>query len=389
MVKKRLLLLLILAALASVVFIVFSSREPVLTITIEPKDATVLIDGKKIDGAQKGVRVARGNHEIQAVKEGYYPYLQTMTVDGNASQAIILIPRQNGASQEPSAVLNVPSYSAGAFQPISSDTLIAINNNNSFLIKISKSGISTLYAKPVYSYSFVNPYVALIERGDLNKIAVINIETNQIITFDAKDISPVISISLNPDLKNMFLLGKHNPATRATVLYSNPLNKFLPEEKGSFFADSVQSLSGGSAILSLSADAANLSKFSVFDLVNSKYLYETKGNGALVSPYYENMAVYSTDNIAVVSLSSYIQKVYPFSSENQKIFWKTQNILGVLTNTFPGAKISFIDTQSGSQTSNIEVPQLNQVSVRFVLGYFENTLYLQDADGKIWSINPP
>jgi len=389
MTKKILFILLTLAALASVLFIIFISRRPILTLSVEPKDATVLIDGEEAGTGPVKLRVTKGEHQIQVIKEGYHPYLQELMVNENTAQSVILIPIQEQTSPEQFVPLSIPPYSADLFQPISPDSLIAINKNNSYLIKITKSGTTTLYAKPVYAYSFVNPYVALIERGNLNKIAVINIENGQIISSDAKEVSPVISISLNPDGKSMFLLGKYNPATRASILYLSPLDKFLPEEKGSFVADAVQSLPDDKIVLSLSADAADLSRFSVFDLVNSKYLYQAKGNGILLSPYYESLAVYSSNNIAIVSLKSFKSKNYPFSFENQKIFWKTQSSLGILTNSFPGVKVSLIDIQSGSQTSSIKIPQLDQISVRFILGYLENTLYLLDADGKIWPIALP
>lgn len=389
MTKKILFILLTLAALVSVLFIIFVSRRPTLTLSVEPKDATVLIDGKKIDKVQLKLRVAKGKHEIQAIKEGYHPYLQEITINENVSQSIVLIPIQEQVVQEQPIPLSIPPYSADLFQPISPDILIAINRNNSFLIKITKSGTTTLYAKPVYAYSFVNPYVALIEKGNLDKITVINIENGQLVSFDAKQVSPVISISLNPDGKSIFLFGKYNPATRAAILYLSPLNKFLPEEKGSFVADTVRSLPDNKIVLSLSADAADLSRFSVFDVTNAKYLYQTTGSGILVSPIYENLAVYSTNNVKVVSLSSFNQKTFPFSFENQKIFWKTQSSLGILTNSFPGIKVSLIDVQSGSQTSSIKIPQLDQISVRFILGYLENTLYLLDTDGKVWPVALP
>ena len=381
--------MLVLSTLASVLIIVFVSKEPTLTLSVEPKDATVLIDGKKLNNLQLKTRVSKGEHEIQVSKEGYRPYLQGTLVNKNTTLSIILIPAEEQVAKDQPLTLNVPPYAADFAQPASPDSLIAIDKKNFFLIRITKSGITTLYAKPVYSYAFVNPYVALIEKGGLDKIAIINIENGLVKNFDVKTILPVISISLDPSIKTVFLLGKHDPATRTATLYSSPIDKIILEDRGSFNADTIQSLLNNKIVFSLSADAADLSKFSVFDLVNSKYLYQTKGSGILTSPYYENLVVYSSSGISVVSLESFVSKKYPFSFGNQKVFWKTQSVLGILTNTFPGVKISSIDTQSGSQISNIEVPQLNQISVRFVIGYLEHTLYFMDADGKIWSVTLP
>ncbi|MEK7061366.1 MAG: PEGA domain-containing protein [Patescibacteria group bacterium] len=389
MIKKRLFILLILLALTSIALIAFVSQKPVFSLSVEPKDSLILIDGKEVGKTQVKLRVVKGNHQIQAIKDGYHPYLQDVVINKNISQSIVLVPVQELVNPGKPVSLNIPAYSADLFWPVSSDTLIAVNQNNSFLIKIVKSVVSTLYAKPIYSYSFVNPLVALIEKGNLDKVAVLNIENGQSVNFNAKEISLVISVSLDPDVKTLFLLGKLDPAARTATLYSTPLDKFSPEPKGSFKADSVLSLPGNNILLTLTADAADLSKFSVFDITNDKYLYQGTGNGVLLSPYYENLAIYSTNAVGVVSLRSFVQKDFPFSFEKQKLFWKTQNILGILTNMLPGVKVSSINVESGIQTSAVEIPELSQVSVRSVLGYIENTLYLQDADGKIWPINLP
>ncbi len=389
MTKKIIIILTVLISITSLIFIFIVSKKPTLSLTIEPQGSTVLIDGAEIKNKALKIKVDQGIHEIQVVKEGYRPYQQEITIKEDYSQKIVLIPIDQEIVKEEPKILKISPYFAEDFRPISDKALIAINKNNSYLVKITDSGVTTLYSKPVYTYSYVYPFVALIEKGGQDKIVIINIENNQTKIYDARTISPIISIALETGAKKMFLLGKQDLSTRTSVLYTSPIEAFNPNEIGSFVADSLHSLPENKIVFSLSADAMDLSKFSVYDLSNSKYLYQTKGNGVLISPSFYNLVFYSSDNIILFNLDTTETKNHPFSFANQKVFWKDDNTLGILSNKYPGVSISLINFVSGYQTSNIDIPQLNQISIRFILGSYNNVLYLLDAEGKTWSVNLP
>lgn len=389
MTKKIIIVLTVLISIVSLVFIFIVSKKPTLSLIVEPQGSTVLVDGVEIKNKDLKIKTEKGVHEIQVVKEGYRPYQQEITIKEDYTQKIILVPIDQEIVKEDPKVFEISPYFAEDFRPISDQALIAINKNNSYLVKITDSGVTTLYSKPVYNYSYVYPFVALIEKEGQDKIVIINIENNQTKIYDARTLYPIISITIEAGAKKIFFLGKQDLSTRTSVLYSSPLENFAPSEIRSFIADSVQSLPENKIVFSLSADAMDLSKFSLYDLSSSKYLYQTKGNGVLISPSFYNLVFYSSDNIILLDLDTTKTKNYSFSFKNQKVFWKDDNILGILTNKYPGVNISLIDFISGYQTSNIDIPQLNQVSVRFILGSYNNTLYLLDAEGKTWSVSLP
>lgn len=386
--RKKILISLFVLALVSV-FIIFIAINKNSTINIYtvPNDATISVDNKDLGKGHVTLSVTNGKHQIRAIKDGYNAYSESLQVSKNTSQTIILTPTQTAPSQV--GTVSITPYAATSFQPVSSDTLIAIDSNNSNLIKIGKDGTTTLYAKPVYAFSFVNPYVALIEKGNRDKIAIVNIEDGSVKNFDAKGVAPVISISMGGDIKNFYFLGNYNPATRNSSLYISSLDGFSPKNEGVYTADNVSALTGNKILLTATADAADSTNFSVYDVLNKKYLYNTNGAGALVSPSYKNLAVYSSDSLRIVSLGDFSEKSYDYSFTNQKVVWADADTLIVLTNEFPGVKFYKIDTLSNSQTSNTEVTKFNQVSVRFTIGVIEKNLYLQDSEGKVWLFNLP
>lgn len=383
--KKILILMSVLALLSVFVILALVGKKSTINIYAVPEDSTISIDNKDIGKGHITLRVANGTHQIQARMDGYNTYSEKMSVSKDASQTIILT--QN--TQQQAGTVSITPFAAGSFQPVTTDTLIAIDSNNSNLIKIGKSGITTLYAKPVYAFSFANPYVALIEKGNRDKIAVINIENGNIKNFDVKSFAPVISISINSDIKNFYFLGELDPATRNSTLYLSPIDSFAPQNKGVYAADDIKALTNNKILLTLNADAADLSSFSIYDILNSKYLYRAKGNGAIISPYYKNIAIYSSNFLRTVSVSSLVEKPYSYSFDNQKVAWLDTDTLIVLTNKFPGVSFHKINIDTDSQTSNTELTKLNRVSVRFAIGVIDSNLFLQDSDGTVWSVNLP
>lgn len=374
-----------LALVSFFVILVLVGKKSTINIYAVPEDSNISVDDKDIGKGHVTLRVTNGTHQIRATRDGYNTYSEKMSINKDTSQTIILT--QN--TQQQAITVNTPPFAAGSFQPITTDTLIAIDSNNSNLIKIGKNGITTLYAKPVYAFSFANPYVALIEMGNRDKIAIVNIENGNIKNFDAKSFAPVISISINSDIKNFYFLGKLDPITRNSTLYINSLEDFNPQTKGVYAADNVKALADNKILLTLNADAADLSGFSIYSVVDKKYLYNTSGSGATISPSHKTVAFFSSNSLSSVSVDSLDKKDYGFSFTNQKIAWFDVNTLIILTNTFPGVQFNKIDTLSNSQTSKINIAKLSQISVRFVFGVIENNLFLQDSDGKIWSVNIP
>jgi hypothetical protein len=225
----------------------------------------------------------------------------------------------------------------------------------------------------------------LVEKGNRDKIAVINIESGSTKNFDAKDFSPIVSVSVGDDAKNFYFLGGYDTVTRNATLYTSSLDIFSPKSEGVCAADDIKALANNEVFLTLNADATDLSTFSIYDVSNKKYLYHTNGSGALISPSYKNVVIYSSTSLKIVSLNNLTEKFYNFSFINQKVVWFNPDILIVLMNGFPGVKFYKINASSNTQTSDYELTKLNQISVRFAIGVVENTLFLQDSVGKVWS----
>jgi hypothetical protein len=387
MFKKILIPLSVLAIIATVIIFAVINQKSVINIYTVPDDATISIDNKEVGKGHVSLGVTRGKHQVQAVRDGYNTYSESLSVTKDTTQTIALTPTQT-LLQEVNTV-NVTPYAASSFQLVTPDTLIAIDSNNSNLIKIDKNGITTLYTKPVYAFSFVKPYVALIEKGDRGKIAVINIEKGSTKIFDATKEAPVVSISISGDAKNLYFLGNYNPANRSCSLFVNSLDTYSPTNKGVLAADGVSALNNGRLLLTFSADAADASVFAVYDVSSGKYLYRTSGSGAIISPSFKNLAIYSSTSLRGVSLESFAESPFDYSLEKQKVAWLDSDILVVLTNKFPGVEYRKINVTTDTQTSNTPINKFGNMSVRSALGIIGNTLYLQDSEGKIWSIRLP
>lgn len=386
--RKKILISMFILAVASIFAIfIFASKKSTINIYVVPDDAIINVDGKDVGHGHITLSVTNGKHQINVTRDGYNTYSESFPVSKDASQTIILTSVQSG--QQPTGAVNITPYSAVSLQPISTDTLIAIDSNNSNLIKIAKNGITTLYAKPVYSFSFVNPYVTLIEAENRDKMAVINIETGTIMSIDAKAYAPIISVSISSDASSFYFLGNYDTGTRNASLYTSPLISFSPSKEGDFIADGISSLPGNEILLTSSADAADSSSFSIYDTSNKKYLFNASGDGALVSPSGKNIAIYSSSSLGIISVADLSEKSFSFSFTNQKIVWADANTLLVLTNEFPGIKFYKIDCLSNSQTSESELAKLSQVSARYLIGVIANTLFLQDSTGKVWSVALP
>jgi hypothetical protein len=381
--EKIFILIFVLALILVSIFFVIINKKSTINIYVVPNNATVYVDNKEVGKGHITTRVTNGEHKIKATRDGYNTYSEDIPVSGDTSQTIILVSSQ--ATQRPVGTVNITPYAANSFQSTSSDTLIAIDSNNSSLIKIEKNQITTLYSKPVYAFSFVKPYVVLVEKGNRDKIAVINIESGSTKNFDAKDFSPIVSVSVGDDAKNFYFLGGYDTVTRNATLYTSSLDIFSPKSEGVCAADDIKALANNEVFLTLNADATDLSTFSIYDVSNKKYLYHTNGSGALISPSYKNVVIYSSTSLKIVSLNNLTEKFYNFSFINQKVVWFNPDILIVLMNGFPGVKFYKINASSNTQTSDYELTKLNQISVRFAIGVVENTLFLQDSVGKVWS----
>jgi hypothetical protein len=381
--EKIFILIFVLALILVSIFFVIINKKSTINIYVVPNNATVYVDNKEVGKGHITTRVTNGEHQIKATRDGYNTYSEDIPVSGDTSQTIILVSSQ--ATQRPVGTVNITPYAANSFQSTSSDTLIAIDSNNSSLIKIEKNQITTLYSKPVYAFSFVKPYVVLVEKGNRDKIAVINIESGSTKNFDAKDFSPIVSVSVGDDAKNFYFLGGYDTVTRNATLYTSSLDIFSPKSEGVCAADDIKALANNEVFLTLNADATDLSTFSIYDVSNKKYLYHTNGSGALISPSYKNVVIYSSTSLKIVSLNNLTEKFYNFSFINQKVVWFNPDILIVLMNGFPGVKFYKINASSNTQTSDYELTKLNQISVRFAIGVVENTLFLQDSVGKVWS----
>ena len=90
-----------------------------------------------------------------------------------------------------------------------------------------------------------------------------NLDKNASIEIEAETISPVISVSVSPDLQNILVLGNYNPVTRQSELYLSGFEEFKPKSILSTQAEKIEALSSQRFILfeSLSIPKTNTSIF--------------------------------------------------------------------------------------------------------------------------------
>lgn len=387
--RKRLVFaLFIIVTLLASLAIIFRPKGYNLTINAEPEGSAISVSGNLSASTKFEKKLPPGSYEIIVSKEGYITERQTIRLSQGTVFDIVLTKEIDASKLKTSQVTSVKPFSTTNLSPLTKDALVGIDQATSYLVKITQKSIATLYSKPVAFYSFVPPLVALVEVNDPTKIVLLDIEKGSLRAFSAEGLSPIVSVSLAPDLKSIYFLASYNANARNSKLFSSGIDVFSPKELFVTSADKVEVASLPQVILFESADALDKSSLTVFDVEKKRAVASLTGNSYLLSPTKGVVAVQSSNSIIFVNLNTFSKKIFPFSSSN-RYAWKNDLLVVLVKNRLPGVEISYLNGQSLTTTSSLPIVALESVSVRSVAGVIGDYLFLADTQGKLWQIILP
>jgi len=265
-----------------------------------------------------------------------------------------------------------------------SGDVISINRENGTLVKISKNNTKVLYPSPVFSFSFADPFVSLVEFENRNKIVVINIASNDSFTLETKETNNTISVSINADAQKIFFLSGFNARTGVSTLYTSSLNGFSPVALIDTAATKVEALSSSSVLLIEEGEASGLGKVHIYDTKNKRLSSAFSADKYSVSPgglqlLLQTNGGFQLLNVASLSLS---QTALP---DGTRTVWESEEVVVNIKNTSRDSiEITKVKLLTGEILSR-KIAQTRQIVN--VIGITENELIASNIDGEIIKIS--
>jgi hypothetical protein len=365
-----------------------AGNKYLLSISTYPQGSTISVNNKYKSESTFSKKLSKGTYEIIVSKEGYVS--QTIKVELTKDENVVFsLKPANAVDQvEVSRFKNVGAYSIGDATKGEQDFLVAIDKRNGHLIKIDQGTISTIYAKPVYSFSFSYPLVALIEEADKSKIITIDLTNNKVSTLDASGSAPIVSVSLSKDVKSVYFLGNYDLRTRYSKLYKASLSKFVPEEIFTTQANIVNYLSESFILLLEEADGLDLSKAFILSLEDYKVKHTAMCNYYKVSSSREKIAFVSSQNITLFEINSLKTTSKSFSNI-ESADWKNDITLLVVDKTNVEQKIYYLDTNALSLTEPFTQTAVNNMDILFIVALDNKTLHYINSSGTLNKVDLP
>lgn len=388
-INKKILILFI-----SIVILIFGAyflmgKRFLLSISTYPQGSQININNKYRSSDTFSKKLTKDTYEVVVSKDGYVSQTFKFELTEDKNLVVSLNPAGVLDKVDVSRFRGVGAYSVAEITKGEQDFLVAIDKRNNYLIKISNNSNSTIYGKPVYSYSFVYPYVALIEMQDMGKIVIVDLsKNNSVSTFDAGIYSQVVSVSISKDAKNIYFLGNYDLKTGYSKLYKSSLNDFSASEIYTTQANVVNSLSDSYVLLLEQADGLDLSKTFLLSLSEFKVKYSSTCNYYKVSPSKKLVAVISSQRISLLDTDSLKTSIKSFSNL-VSVDWKNDITLLVVDKSGSDYKIYYLDINTLSLSEPFTQDVVNNLNIQSIVAIDNETLHYVDSSGNLNKISLP
>lgn len=287
--------------------------------------------------------------------------------------------------QEISIINPTQPFNFNSINLTASNLFFAINQINSALIKITPEETSVVYLQPVKSFSYSNPFLAIIDKQYKKSLIIKNINNNQDYIIDLQNISPLIDVSYGSNANEVYLLANLNVIKRTTDLYLLLLDNPKPKRILSTNATDLKALSNQNILLFSYVDGKDLSTVSIYNIPSSTTLFTKKANQYLVSPSKNSVCTISSQSISTLNLPD-------LSEKNLKIknvlggYWANDSELIIIRNSIDGVTQATITPLTVDPIFKLITP-LKDKTLRIILGYLDGFLYAINFDGQLVKVS--
>lgn len=308
---------------------------------------------------------------------------------------LLLIPSKPSSTPQPSPSptstdANIQPFAIKPFQATKLklpklNQLLALDQKNSHLIKITPDETTTIYPKPVKNFSQKDSLIAIINTQDRQSLTILNLDTNQSNTIDLSSISPLIDVSFDPHTSNLYLLANLDTIKRTTKLYQLSLDNLQPQLLTTTKATNLQTLANQNILLFAYADAQDLSTVSIYHAPSSTTVFSVKANRYLISPDQNSICTITSQTITTLNLSDSSTKTFNLSAVLGG-YWESDSKLVLFKNTAEGVNQTTITPLTTTPSFNL-VSNLKDKTLRSIIGYRDNQLYAIDYFGQLVKIS--
>jgi hypothetical protein len=257
----------------------------------------------------------------------------------------------------------------------------AINQIDGSLIKITPEETTTIYSKPVESFSHLNSSLAIIDKQNKNNLIIKNLNNNQNQTIDLKNISPIVSVSFSSNSAELYLLANLNVIKRTTDLYYLSLENPIPKKLTTTTATDLEVLSSQNILLFSYADGEDLSQVSIYNLPTSTTTFTKNANRYFTSPNKISICTISSQSFSIINLPDLSEQTLNIKKA-LGVYWINDSELVILKNSNEGVVQATITPLTTNPIFKA-IPSLKDKTLRSILGYADGQLYAINFYGQI------
>ena len=173
-------------------------------------------------------------------------------------------------------------------------------------------------------------------------------------------ISPVIDVSIDMYSDTVYLLGRYNPVSGNSNVYSLPIGSELPTLVTSTQAIELESLNKSMLLLYQSAEAEDASEISLFDM-NKKSIISTRVvNKYSVSKDRSKVYFQNTKEQGIISLNAPLL-IYIKAKPYLEPAWKDNDSLLLIDNLTQPPSLYYVDANNGEITEPFKLSGIPRV----------------------------
>lgn len=370
-------------------FVYLNSRRDsfILTVTTQPQDALISINGFEEGRGNVKKAYPKGIVKISSELVNYIPDEREINLDSDKKITINLI-KKIGLSSPPDKFRFKSTQSVSIYSPniINDVSVTGYDKSLKMVFTANESAYTKIYTGDLSFYSFSDSYILFGDKNVKNKIFIYSTTDNKTTTVDVSEISPVIHASYVDSYDVLFLLGRYDPATRASNVYASKISEPGFQLITSTTSNSIEAIKDNLVILYEKLDGNDASFINILDLKTFNTVLSVTGNKYLISPSKKTLAIVSSDKISLVDLVGFSKRDIEFS-KTDKLVWNDEVSFILIHNKRPGVSYSYLETEFSEETKEVSIDELDGKTIKEIVGKSDKYLYLRDTEGAIWKIS--